>query len=169
MSNIETQSERSLKSRIRILILLFMTGMILSGITAFPIETELEFMNKHLESFPSFMHNWLSNVYIAVKNTNANYPWLSYGTDWLAFAHLVIAVAFIGPLKDPVKNKWVIEFGMISCFMVFPLALIAGEVRQIPFYWRLIDCSFGVFGFVVLYSCYRLIIKLSSLNSEKTN
>jgi hypothetical protein len=52
-------------------------------------------------------------VYDAVKTTNASYPYLAYGTDWLAFAHLVIAVAFIGPLMQPVKNVWVIQFGMM--------------------------------------------------------
>jgi hypothetical protein len=32
------------------------------------------------------------------------HPWLAYGTDWLAFAHIVIAVFFIGPFVDPVQN-----------------------------------------------------------------
>ncbi|SCF41963.1 hypothetical protein [Micromonospora mirobrigensis] len=32
-----------------------------------------------------------------------------YGTDWLAFAHLVLAVAFWGPLRDPVRNVWVVQ------------------------------------------------------------
>ena len=30
---------------------------------------------------------------------------IAYGTDWLAFAHITIAVAFLGPLKDPVRNR----------------------------------------------------------------
>ena len=81
----------------------------------------------------------------------------AYGDDWLAFAHLVIAVAFIGPLRDPVRNKWVIEFGMIACVLVFPLAFVAGAVRGIPIFWRLIDCSFGVVGLVPLSLCYRRI------------
>jgi hypothetical protein len=100
-----------------------------------------------------------------VKDTNTKYPFLSYGTDWLAFAHLVIAVAFLGPLKNPVKNIWVIEFGIIACLMVFPLAFIAGAVRGIPFYWRLIDCSFGVLGLIPLVWCYKLIRKLEQINN----
>jgi hypothetical protein len=75
---------------------------------------------------------------------------LAYGTDWLAFAHLVIAIAFVGPYLDPIRNKWVVTFGLIACAGVFPLALIAGAVRGIPFGWRLIDCSFGVFGGIPL-------------------
>jgi hypothetical protein len=88
---------------------------------------------------------------------------LAYGTDWLAFAHLVIAVAFIGPLRDPVRNKWVLTFGVIACAGVVPLALIAGCVRGIPFYWRLIDCSFGVFGVVPLLICLSYVRRLERM------
>jgi hypothetical protein len=102
-------------------------------------------------------------VYIAVKTTNEHYSFLAYGTDWLAFAHLIIAVLFLGPLCNPVKNIWIIQWGMISCICVFPLALIAGHIRGIPLYWQLIDCSFGVVGFVLLYLCYRKIVKLEKL------
>jgi hypothetical protein len=38
-------------------------------------------------------------------------PFLAYGTDWLAFAHLAIAVVFIGPWINPVRSQWVITFG----------------------------------------------------------
>ena len=82
---------------------------------------------------------------------------------WLAFAHLVIAVGFIGPLIDPVKNIWVIQFGMIACAMVIPLALIAGPIRDIPWWWRMVDCSFGVLGIIPLYLCYRNIKKLAAV------
>jgi len=82
-----------------------------------------------------------------------------------AFAHLVIAVAFIGPYIDPVRNKWVITFGLIACAGVIPLALIAGQIRGIPLPWRLIDCSFGVFGAVPLLICRRSILALEHLQS----
>jgi hypothetical protein len=124
-------------------------------------------LSRHSGALPAAMANWINTVYLAVKNTNTNYPYLSYGTDWLAFGHLVIATVFIGPLKDPVKNIWVLQFGMIACVMVFPLAFIAGPIRGIPFYWRLIDCCFGVFGIIPLYICYRSIRKLEKLQSGK--
>jgi hypothetical protein len=85
----------------------------------------------------------------------------------LAFAHLVIAIAFIGPMRDPIKNIWVIEFGMISCILIIPLAIIAGSIRQIPWYWQAIDCSFGVFGIIPLYWSYRLIKKLEKMIENK--
>jgi hypothetical protein len=157
------QTEQQLRKRLKTWIIIFITGLALSGVTAFPIETELAFFAKHVQAFPAFMQPWIIKVYQAVKTTNQTYPYLSYGTDWLAFGHLVIATAFIGPLKDPVKNIWIIQFGMIACVMVFPLAFIAGPIRGIPLYWRFIDCCFGVFGIIPLYLCYRDIRKLESL------
>ena len=96
---------------------------------------------------------WIEGWDEGLSATNARYLFLAYGTDWLAFAHLAIAVAFIGPWIDPVRNKWVITFGLVACAGVIPLALIAGYVRGIPIGWRLIDCSFGVFGAIPLLLC----------------
>jgi hypothetical protein len=138
------------------------------GVTAFPLEWELSILVDISKNAPEGIKVWLNRVYEALKETNAKYPFMAYGTDWLAFAHIVIAVAFIGPWKDPVKNIWVIQFGMISCIMIFPLAFICGNIRQIPFFWQLIDCSFGVIGFVLLNICYRNIKKLElTIESHK--
>ena len=163
----KTENEDKLRKQIKNLIILFIVGLAISGITAFPIESELAIVNANTSSFPDYFQNWINEVYLAVKSTNENYPYLSYGTDWLAFAHIVIAVAFIGPVKDPVKNIWVIQFGMIACIMVFPLAFIAGAIRGIPLYWQLIDCSFGVFGFALLYLCHRWILRLEKILQRK--
>ena len=108
----------------------------------------------------SILHVWLRRVHEGIVHTNRDYPFMAYGTDWLAFGHLVIAVAFLGPLIDPVRNKWVLVFGIIACAGVLPLALIAGAIRGIPFYWRLIDCSFGVIGVVPLLICLRYVRQL---------
>ncbi len=145
-----------LQRRIKICLWVIIIGLVLSGITAFPLESELALLKAHL-SPNGAMANWINTIYSAVKATNTQFPWLSYGTDWLAFAHLVIAVVFIGPLRDPVRNIWVIHFGMIACIAIFPLAFIAGTIRGIPFFWRLIDCSFGVIGFIPLYFCNKYI------------
>lgn len=146
--------------------IVFIIGLVLSGLTAFPLESELASLAKHASMLPSSLQEWLAKIYAAVKTTNENYPYLSYGTDWLAFAHLVIAIVFFGPLRDPLKNIWVVEFGMIACIAIFPLAFIAGSIRQIPIYWRLIDCSFGVFGVALLYPCYRYIQQLSKQTNQ---
>ena len=156
-------TEFKLKRKIKTWIFVFILFLILSGVTAFPIEAELTFLVNHSSSFPEVLQKWLLDIYNEVKATNTSFPHLSYGTDWLAFAHIVIATAFIGPLIHPVKNIWVIQFGMIACIMVFPLALIAGPIRHIPFFWQLIDCSFGVFGFIPLYITYKLIKRIEHI------
>ena len=116
-------------------------------------------------TFPGLAH-WLFYVREGLNTADRGYPFLAYGTDWLAFAHLVIAVAFIGPLKDPVRNIWVVEFGIIACLSVIPLALICGHVRGIPFLWRLIDCSFGVIGLIPLLIVRWQILNLGDQSSQ---
>ena len=164
------KSVSRLRRRIRILLILFVAGLVLSGLTAFPLDTELRILCSFLHIDPSASpenyvggRHWIATVAAALRETGAKYPFLAYGTDWLAFAHLVIAVAFIGPLRDPVRNVWVVNFGIIACVAVFPLALIAGAIRQIPFYWRLIDCSFGVLGVVPLLLARRYIRGLEAI------
>ena len=151
----------NLLTKIRLLILFFIVALILSGITAFPVETELRWLLNHPFLIPSFAQAWLQDVYAALKETNAKYPMLAYGYDWLAFAHIVIAMAFIGPLKDPVKNIWVIEWAMLACIAIIPLAFIAAPIRHIPFFHILIDCSFGIIGIIPLFICKKWIKKLS--------
>ena len=98
------KTTQQLKNRIRKMILLFIVLLVLSGITAFPLEPELRFLVSFKSELPKGLGNWLQLVADAIIDTNSRYPFMSYGTDWLAFAHLVIAVAFIGPLRDPVRN-----------------------------------------------------------------
>jgi hypothetical protein len=138
----------------------------ISGITAMPAESELSIATRFFDD-NGFIGSWLSEIYTAVKNTNKNYPYLFYGYDWLAFAHIVLAVLFIGPYRDPVKNKWVIEFGVIACLLIIPFALFAGYFRGIPFWWRLIDCSFGIVGIIPLAVCYNKIIEIEKIEKKE--
>lgn len=155
--------EQNLRKSIKRWMIFFIIALVLSGITAFPLEWELSVLVQLSENGPGFITAWVSKVYTAIKEMNEKYPFMSYGTDWLAFAHIVLGVVFIGPLRDPVRNIWVIQFGMIACVMIFPLAFIAGTVRGIPFYWQLIDCSFGVFGMIPLAICYRKAKQLEAI------
>jgi hypothetical protein len=148
----------------RLLLGAFIAALVLSGITAFPLLWELRLLTAWFgegtavgSALPGVAY-WLGFVRQGLEATDRDYPFLAYGTDWLAFAHLVIAVAFVGPLRDPVRNIWVIEFGMIACLMVIPLALSCGPLRGIPIWWRMIDCSFGVVGIIPLAIVRRLIL-----------
>jgi hypothetical protein len=141
-------------ARIRWLAGFFILGLFLSGVTAIPLQSEVDWLAKHFSS------EWLSRVHVALDQTQAQYPFLFYGTDWLAFGHFVIAIAFIGAWRDPVRNRWLFDFGLIACVLVIPYALVFGSVRGIPFWWRLIDCSFGIFGAVPLWFCRKWTCEL---------
>ena len=144
--------------RVRFWLALFIAGLVLSGLTAFPLQLELELFARWLgvpeqaspEQYAGFT-GWIVTVRNGVQDTYAKYPFIAYGTDWLAFAHLILALLFIGPWRDPVKNTWVVTFGLWACVLVFPLAFICGPLRGLPLGWTLIDCSFGVFGFIPLW------------------
>ncbi|MDP4261064.1 MAG: hypothetical protein Q8941_00920 [Bacteroidota bacterium] len=151
---------------IRRWIIFFMIILFFSGLTAMPAESELLFLSR---CFPPVtpMGEWMERIYLGVANTNKDYPFIAYGFDWLAFAHFILAILFIGPLRDPLRNKWVIEFGMISCALVIPFALVAGYFRGIPFWWRMIDCSFGLVGIIPLGICLKKINRLSRINTKE--
>lgn len=158
-----------LEKRVRALLVFFVVALLLSGLTAFPLKWELNVLNRMFgpespvaDVWPS-LSNWIHRVHTGLGETYDRYPFIAYGTDWLAFAHIVIAVAFWGPIKDPLRNLWVVEFGMIACVLVVPLALICGPLRGIPFFWRLFDCAFGVFGIIPLWMCRNTILRLAEL------
>jgi hypothetical protein len=143
--------------------------LIVSGISAIPLEKELGFVIQHLP-FDGSVRGWLLRAMTAIRQTRETYPFLFYGYDWLAFALFMLAILFIGPLNDPVKNRWVIEFGVIACILIIPFAPIAGHFRGIPVWWRLIDCLFGVLGLVPLLICLqkiRILEKAEELKSEQ--
>ena len=145
---------------------LFIAGLVLSGLTAFPLLHELNFLAALLHPSGSPAPSagglvwWILHGRSGLATTYQSYPFLGYGTDWLAFAHLVIALFFLAPWRDPVRNIAALEAGLIASAAVIPLALICGEVRGIPFYWRLIDCSFGVGGWLFLWPAYTLTRQL---------
>jgi len=160
----KTQFLRSIRIWLSVVIL----GLILSGVTAFPLQRELHLLVRiatqlNLPLHAPTLNAWLVRVSDALTDTDVRYPFLAYGTDWLAFAHLVIAVAFVGPWRDPFRNQWIITWGLIACASVPLLALIAGPIRGIPLYWRFIDCSFGLICCLPLLAIRRLIAQLEAL------
>ncbi|MEO8350258.1 MAG: hypothetical protein ABI680_00920 [Chthoniobacteraceae bacterium] len=156
-----------LRSRLRGITVVFMIGLVVSGLTAFPLLTEVRWLAQCLSADPSLpisdLRGWIGRVLAALEAVDRHHHFLPYGTDWLAFGHLVIALFFIGPYRDPVANAWVFRVGLVACAGVIPLALICGAIRGVPFYWRLVDCSFGVFGAVLLTLALRWSSRLRTL------
>lgn len=142
----------------------FLVALLFSGATALPLLTEMRVGMAALQSSglvatdgSSVLLTWLQTVQAGLEEVNLRHPWMAYGTDWLAFGHFAIALFFIGAWRDPAHSRMVLQAGVAACVLVVPFALLAGAVRGIPWWWRLIDCSFGVVGLVPLLYCLRLV------------
>jgi hypothetical protein len=152
--------------KIRWMTILFIVGLFLCGVTAIPLQTELDLLVKWLQpepaQSPTGLSYWLLTVRAALADNSASHPFLFYGTDWLAFGHFMIALVFVGALRNPVRNRWLFDFGLIACATLIPYAFIFGAIRGIPVWWRLIDCSFGVFGAIPLWFCRKWTLQIES-------
>jgi len=144
--------------RYRIALGIFIIGLVLGGISALPLQSELSILDR---SFGSHLElgRFISGVHSGIIETYARFPFFGYATDWLGFGHFVIAAFFILPFVDPIRYRAVLRVGLAACAGVIVLALICGPIRGIPFFWTLIDCSFGVFGAIPLFYCLRLTAK----------
>ena len=161
-----TMNKRAHERIIRGILLFFMVALAASGLSAIPLRWEVGLLDRWFgaasfmqQVWPS-MAGWIGKVNAGVQNGYGQYPFLAYGTDWLAFGHVAIALAFIGALRDPYRNVWVVEFGMMACALVIPWALVFGAVRGIPIFWTLVDMSFGIVGIVPLWYARRLILRM---------
>ncbi len=159
--------------KIRIAIVVVFVGLIISGVTAFPLLHELNFLASLFveeggsldpQKYTGLTH-WVLRVREGLEVTYEQYPFIAYGTDWLAFAHLMIALFFILPYRDPIRYIGVLYVGIWASLLIFPLALICGPLREIPFFWRLIDCSFGAFCLPPLIYAIRWTNALEKENS----
>jgi hypothetical protein len=155
------------QKRIRFLLILFMLALVLSGLTAIPLQWELKVLMPLVKLGAQWgivvpaLAQWIEKINQGVQSGYGRYPFLAYGTDWLAFGHIVIAIAFLGPLRNPVRNIWVVEFGMIACALIVPWTLIFGAIRDIPFFWQIVDMSFGILGILPLWVVYQDILRIS--------
>ncbi|MEH1127398.1 hypothetical protein [Micromonospora sp. CPCC 206061] len=80
-------------TRVRVWLAVFVIGLVASGVTAFPLESETRLLARliHADWSPAPEHlpglvDWIDRVHQGVVQTNQDYPFLAYGTDWLAFA-----------------------------------------------------------------------------------
>jgi hypothetical protein len=163
-------SDRKLIFRYRLSLGSFISGLIVSGLTAFPLELETALLNRLFGIHPGInptsiffkVRLFISVVHYAIHDTYTRFPFFGYGTDWLGFGHFVIAAFFILPFTDSVRYRAILHVGLIACAGVIAVALISGPIRGIPFFWTLIDCSFGIVGAIPLLYCLRLTRKIDN-------
>jgi hypothetical protein len=150
--------------QIRIAVGIVIAGLVVSGVTAIPLLHELNFLAKLLASDggQTDLSRWILKVREGLEVTYEEYPFIAYGTDWLAFAHLMIALFFILPWRDPVRYEGVLKVGVAASLGVIPLAFICGPLRGIPLGWRILDGSFGLLCLPPLLFALREVRKLAA-------
>ena len=70
----KSKIKAKLTARVRFCIVIVIVGLAISGITAFPIETELGLLISSQPTYSDTLYTWLNVVYSAVKYVNINYP-----------------------------------------------------------------------------------------------
>ena len=104
-----TRTAENVRFRLRLALSLFIGGLVLSGVTAFPLLTELNLLVRWTDAPRLAASNgwfapvaaWVLKVHDSLAATYAAYPFIAYGTDWLAFGHLIIALFFCGSDNRP--------------------------------------------------------------------
>src|SRR5436190_2096707 len=155
-----TTIEKQLRGRIKAAIIITILGLLLNGISSLPLRTELNILLSYSSHLPQFLVDWWTYVNQGVLETSEKYNFMRYGFDWLAFAHLTIAIAFLGPLRDPIKNQWVVKWGMIVSALGIVMAFGWERLRDIPLWWSFVDAGISYFAFLILWLCNRWIEKL---------
>src|SRR3981081_1739926 len=97
--------------RYRIALGIFIAGLILSGISALPLQWELSVLDRWFAAGKSGvapsgrvgLAAFISSVHSGITQTYARFPFFGYATDWLAYGHFVIAAFFILPFIDPIR------------------------------------------------------------------
>ena len=91
--------EQTLRRRIKGFTWLFIVGLVVSGATAIPLQQELDWLvncagarqlvETPVSTNPPEWALWLVKVQTTLHEVNEKFPFLAYGTDWLAFGHFV--------------------------------------------------------------------------------
>jgi hypothetical protein len=121
-------------------------GLFVSGVTIWPALWELKTVVRMVwgEGEPAgVLHRFIVQAIEGLEAVESDYPFLLYAYDWLAFAHVVLAILFVGTLRDPVRNLWIVQCGLIMCALVPVLAGICIPLRGIPLRWFWIDFAFA--------------------------
>jgi hypothetical protein len=164
----EERTEKVGRARLMLAIVAF--GLFMSGVTIWPGIWELKLVVDLVwgTAEPTGMvHRFIVETIAALEMLVANYPFLLYGYDWLAFAHIVLAILFAGAIRDPVRNIWVIQFGVICCVLVPVLAGVFVPIRGLPAAWFWIDFAFAPGAAIPLLVAWRDVAKIECQRNEQ--
>jgi hypothetical protein len=144
-------------------------GLFVSGVTVWPAISELK-TGVHLfwgDGEPTgVLRVFVARAIHGLEFVDANYPFLLYAHDWLAFAHIMLAILFAGAIRDPVRNIWIVQCGLIMCALIPVLAGICIPLRGLPMIWFWIDSAFAPAAALPLWIALRDIRRVEKLSKE---
>ncbi len=132
--------------RAKLMIGIVVFGLLVSAITIWPAIFELKLAVRMIwgDAEPtSVLHGFVVQAIHGLEAMEANYPFMMYAHDWLAFAHIVLAILFAGAIRDPIRNIWIVQCGLIMCALIPVLAAICIPMRGIPWIWFCFDFAFA--------------------------
>lgn len=133
-------------------------GLLVSGVTVWPAVPELKLAVRIAwgDAEPvGVLHAFILKAIEGLEITEEKYPFMLYAHDWLAFAHVVLAILFAGAMRDPLRNIWIVQCGLIMCALVPVLAGICIPIRGIPMIWFWIDFAFAPAAAIPLFVALR--------------
>ena len=139
-------------------------GLFMSGVTVWPAVPELKMAVRIIwgdDEPTGVLHSFIIRSIEGLKSVEVNYPFMLYAHDWLAFAHIVLAILFAGAIRDPVRNVWIVQCGLIICALVPILAGICIPIRGLPLVWFWIDFAFAPAAALPLWIALRDIRRAS--------
>jgi len=162
-TNAETTAQRERRLGIaQAMLTIVAGGLLLSGLSIYiPALQGGQIVNAILQrlfdSTPSIapVYQALAIQTFDFQMVSGKHLQLMLDNDWLGFAHFMLAVLFLGAIRDPCRNLWVTQFGLISAVSLVPAAFFFGALRGAPFLHLCIDAGFGAAAFVPLYVGYR--------------
>ena len=145
-------------------------GLLVSGVTVWPAVPGLQLGVRIVwgEGEPTgVLHAFVLRAIAGLESVNANHPFMLYAHDWLAFAHIVLAILFAGAIRDPVRSVWIVQCGLIMCALVPVLAAICIPIRGIPYVWFWIDFAFAPAAGIPLWIALRDIRRVEAVGTGR--
>ncbi|MCK5127447.1 MAG: hypothetical protein KAR42_14420 [candidate division Zixibacteria bacterium] len=152
------KSQHNPLKRAKFMLWIIVFGLLVSAVTIWPAISELKFAVQLVwgDSQPvSVLHSFIIQAIEGLEKTQTKYLFMLYAHDWLAFAHIVLAILFAGAIRNPVKNIWIVQCGLIMCMLVPVLAIICIPLRGLPWVWFWVDFTFALLAGLPLWIALR--------------
>jgi len=113
--------------KIRTLVVFFIGMLALSGITAFPVYSELHWLKQQgLMRGTGFISTWLGSVYYAVADVQQRYPFCFTGTIGWPLRSLLLPACFMACIKTRYATSLLLAGACFAAWLSFRWLLFAG-------------------------------------------